>query len=200
MDDAGCLSDHRLVLAQLRMGWRHQTSVTFKYRRTRQMDHVQFETNVRASSLFTSPAENVDEYVDQLANVVTQEHDRLAPVKTATCSSSGGLVNRFLTIKVSDSKKERRRLGRKWKRTGNELDCLAYCKCCRSTNLLINKSRADFYASHIASFLNDPRKRWASVKDLLHTSVKDNSQTAEEVRVACNSISAFFLLKAAEDK
>ena len=61
------------------------------------MDHVQFETNVRASSLFTNPAENVDEYVDQLADIVTQELDRRAPVKTATRSSSGGLVNRFLT-------------------------------------------------------------------------------------------------------
>ena len=33
VDDAGCLSDHRLVLVQLRIGWRRQTSVTFKYRR-----------------------------------------------------------------------------------------------------------------------------------------------------------------------
>ena len=63
VDDAGCLSDHRLVLAQLRIGWRRKISVTFKYRRIRQMDYVQFETNVCASSLFTSPAENVDEYV-----------------------------------------------------------------------------------------------------------------------------------------
>ena len=172
MDDAGCLSDHGLVLAQLRIGWRRQTSVIFKYRRIRQMDHVQFETNVRVSSLFTSPAENVDEYVDQLADIVTQELDRLSLVKTATRSSSGGLVNRFLTTEASDSKKERRRLKRKWKRTGNESNRLAYRKCYRSTNLLINKSRADFYSSRIASFPNDPRKRWASVKDLLHASSK----------------------------
>ena len=195
VDDAGCISDHRHVLAHLRIGWRRQTSVTFKYRRIYQMDHVQFETNWRASSLFINPAKNVDEYRDQLADDVTQELDRLAPVKTATRSSSGGLVNRFLTTEAIDSKKERRRLERKWKRTSKESDRQAYRKCCQSTNLLIHKSRAEYYGSRIASFPNDPRKRWTSVKDLLHNLAKDNSRTADEDLVACNSISAFFLQK-----
>ena len=137
----------------------------------------------------------MDEYVDLLADVVTQKLDRIAAVKTATRSSGDGLVNRFLTTEASDSKKKRRRLERKWKRTGIESDRLAYRKCCRSTILLINKSRAAFYASRIASFPNDPWKRWASIKDLLHNWVKDNSRTAEEDRLTCNSTSAFFLQK-----
>ena len=33
LDDAGCVSDHRMMLAQLGLGWRRLKPVTFSFRR-----------------------------------------------------------------------------------------------------------------------------------------------------------------------
>ena len=44
----------------------------------------------------------------------------------------------------------------------------------------------------------DSRKRWATVKELLHTADKDNTRTEEENRTACMAIADFFADKIRE--
>ena len=89
IDNAGCLSIHRMVLAQLNLGWRRHQPVTFSYRRVREIDFPVFESNLRASSLFINPSASADGYVVQLENVLTTELGKVAPLKTVTRRSTG---------------------------------------------------------------------------------------------------------------
>ena len=123
------------------------------------------------------------------------ELDKVAPLKTVTRTSTGNQINRFLSEDAVNAKQERRRLERRWKRSGNEADRLRYRKSCKVTNQLINHSRRPYYADKINNLPEDPIKRWSIVKDLLHTADKDNTGTDEENRAACTAIADFFLDK-----
>ena len=85
-----------------------------------------------------------------------------------------------------------RRLERHWTKTGKECDRLAYRQSYRSANELINKARQAYFSDRIANLSVDPRKRWAAVKELLHTSDKDKTGTDAENRATCDLINAFF--------
>jgi len=89
VDDAGCLSDHRMIIASLSIGWRQHQRVTFTFRRIKSIDCELFEQALYASPLFTAPKASTDEFADQLADVVTAELEKVAPLHHITRSSHG---------------------------------------------------------------------------------------------------------------
>ena len=114
LDDAGCVSAHRTVLAQLALGWRRLMQVTFSFRRLRQLNFNFFENSLRGSSLFTNSATSPNDFADQLAEVLTSELDKVA-LKTVTRTSTEKQINQFLYDAAVKAKKERWRLERCWK-------------------------------------------------------------------------------------
>ena len=156
LDDAGCLSDHLMVLASLSFGWRRINPVSFSYRLIKSVDASLFETNLRASPLFSNPARTANGFADQRADVITGELDKSSPLKTVTRLSSGKPINRFPNNEAVVAKQERRRLERHWKKTGKECDRLAYRQSCRSANELINKARRTYFIDRIANLSVDP--------------------------------------------
>src|SRR6218665_1592226 len=67
-------------------------------------------------------------------------------------------ITRWISPEASQAKKERRRLERKWKRSGLEEDRQCYRRHCRFTNKLINESRSSYFRSQLESAEN-PRDR-----------------------------------------
>lgn len=80
------------------------------------MDHAQFENNVCASLMYTSPGANTADFVNQLEGVNIQELEHLEPLKPATRSSSKGLVSTFIAPDAIHANRERRNLKRRWKK------------------------------------------------------------------------------------
>jgi len=97
VDDAGCISDHRMIIATLSVGWRQHQKVNFIFRRTKSVDSESFEQALYVSSLFTAPKTSTDEFADPLADIVTAELDKVAPLHHATRSSHGRKINEFLS-------------------------------------------------------------------------------------------------------
>ena len=158
LDDAGCVSDHRMVMAQLALGWRRLKPVTFSVHRLKQLNFDFFENSLRNSSLFTNQATSANGFADQRAEVLTLELDKVAPLKTVTCTSTGKRIHRFLSDEAVRAKQERWWLDRCWKRSGKETDRQRYCKSCKETNRLINNSHQHYYADQINNLSQDPRK------------------------------------------
>ena len=86
-----------MVLAQLALGWRRLKPVTFSFRRLKQLNFDFFENSLRSSSLFKNPATIANGFANQLAEVLTSELDKVAPLKTVTHTSTGKQINRFLS-------------------------------------------------------------------------------------------------------
>ena len=98
VDDAGNVSDHRLIESFFRVSKRW-TPVKYQFRPLSKMDFDFFEQSLLSSSLFTDPENTADAFVDQLRIVVTSILDKLAPLRTVTRISGSSHVNRFTITK-----------------------------------------------------------------------------------------------------
>ena len=145
------------------------------------------------SSLFTNPSQTADGFAEQLRDVVTEELDKVAPMKTSRRRPSKP-ITKFLSPAAKTAKRKRRRLERTWKSTGLESDRIAYRKSCRETNRLINDSRRDFMRDQISEE-TDPKLRWRTVKHLLHSGSTDSTMSTDECSNLCATFSSYFVNK-----
>ena len=100
--------------------------------------------------------------------------------------------NFWLSKEARDAKKHRRRLERRWKRTGAEDTRVEYRESCRLTNRLITDSRKKYFSDKISQS-DGSRGRWSVVKNLLHSNgLKRILRTPDEARLFCVSVAQFF--------
>jgi len=78
-----------------------------------------------------------------------------------------------LSAEATMAKQRRRRLERRWIRSGRESVKEDFRRCCRDTNRLINESRRQLVSCRIGQCVN-ARQRWSAVRKLLH----DDNQSA----------------------
>ena len=78
IDDASCISVHRLVHANL--AFRVQTThvITSTFLKNKKIVLVSFETVLRHPVLFASPTTTVDAFTHQMVNVITDELHKVA--------------------------------------------------------------------------------------------------------------------------
>ena len=89
VDDAGCISDHRLVVVLIDVQSTVRKPAVKNYRRIRDINLLEFEAKLRASSLFTSPSSTAEAFAEQLENVVVSTLDELAPLLHCANSNVG---------------------------------------------------------------------------------------------------------------
>ena len=122
---------------------RHKPPPTrYTYRDIKKIDIADFENRLRSSDLFTDPAGSPYSYLAQFETAVTTVLNQVAPLKVGHRPGPGGRRGaRWLDPEAITAKQHRRRLERRWKKTGSEPDRVAYRDACRHTNKLINASR-----------------------------------------------------------
>jgi len=192
VSDAGLASDHRLVTAKLALQPSTQPAVPVKFRRIANIDADEFQSALRRSSLYTSPAATADEFARQLADVVTSELDAVAPVKTHY-RRPAKKSTKWLSPEAITAKRHRRKLERIWRSTGLDADRAAYRKYCRQTNVIITASRRNFIRSQLEESA-DPKKRWRVVKNVLHNDTRSCLPLADCTRL-CTTFAQFFVDK-----
>ena len=89
------------------------------------------------------------------------------------------------------SKRERRRLEKRWIGSRCESDRVAYRQCCCRTNRLINNSRRDYYKDKFKA-CNNSGLQWKAAMDLLHNFSSDLTRSNEENQTLCHTFSAIF--------
>jgi len=134
-----------------------------------------------------------DEYADLLDAEVTRILDihAHAPLRTGRRRSSGQHDTRVLSDKAQQAKQLRRRLERRYRRTGLHADKQAYDAACKAARDSIMKSRADYIRSQLQEVSGDVRATWRTAKKLLHSgqrAVHDDTECADLV----NKFSDFF--------
>ena len=192
VDDAGCVSDHRLITAKFGFQTASRPPIRTTVRSLKNFDVNSFEAALRSSSLYTNPADTADAFADQMADVVSAELDRVAPLRTVVRRRPNPTA-KWLSPEAVAAKRKRRCLERKWKASSLETDRVAYRSTCRVSNNLINQSRQDHYRQKLDG--SDPKQRWQTAKELLHS--KDRAQVPSEADSdrLCSEFSAFFVNK-----
>ena len=194
VDDAGLISDHRIVTANITVRSPKPT-VAYSWRQLRKVDPSTFERAIRQSELFTNPAVATDDYAQQLVRVVSQQLDVMAPLRHGLRRPPKP-ITKWLSPEAVAAKRLRRRLERKWRSTGLDQDRRAYRHACRTANKLIQASRRDFFQAKLSTCSQQsPAKRWRTVNELLHTDVTDRTRTDDENSSLCRSFADFFVSK-----
>ena len=121
VDDAGCISDHRLVLAKVKFSRPACRAIESTYRNIRKINLSAFESVLFQSTRFSSPAGTADEFADQVAEVVACELNKVAPVKKCKRRPSNP-ITKWLSTEAIVAKREHRRLKKRWKTSEKEHD------------------------------------------------------------------------------
>ena len=126
-----------------------------------------------------------------MERVVTSALDDTCPAKTRRVRLSRHRRSP-LSPEATMAKRKRRRLERRWIRSGRESDKADFRRCCRDTNRLINESRRQSVSSRLGQCAN-ARQRWSAVRKLLH----DDNQSARTSDDAsfCNMFANYFVSK-----
>ena len=142
--------------------------ITFFHRNLKGIDTKKFQDDILASAVYTEPADTVDGFTEQLEQTVGDILEQHCPLRKRTKFASARKDGHWLSDDAVSAKRERRRLERKWKTSGDEQDRVKYRKHCRVTNKKIIGARRKFYQDRIVEAGKDPRRRWSVIHNVLH--------------------------------
>ena len=177
------VSDHHLVTWSLATRMLPPRKlITFFHRNLKGIDKKKFQDDILASAVYTDPADTVDGFTEQLEQSVGDILERHCPLRKRTKFASARKDGHWLSDDAVSAKRERRRLERKWKSSGDEQDRVKYRKHCRVTNKKIIGARQQFYQDRIEEAGKDPRRRWSAIHDVLHATSEKEVMSEDECR------------------
>ena len=165
------LSDHSLVMCRVAAAMNQSPVIKSTYRDWKRLDLDLFRQRVQSSTVTFNPAQSVEAFASQLERDITMILDELSPIRSSA-RRAGKPDSRWLSPEAVVAKKERRKMERRWKKTGLDSVRVAYRAACRVANRLITDSRRAFYRHRVNESSRDPRALWKVVKGLLHTGSK----------------------------
>ena len=164
-------------------------------RNFRHLDEDRFRRLILASSVYEHPKSNTNDFANQIIDDLVKVLDELVPLKKSTRRC--GKQTRWLSAEAIVSRRARRRLERRYRRTKSEADRVAYRSACRATNKLIINSRKDYARNRLADATGNPRQRWQITNELLHRNDKSTRSTpsADLTPERCNLFCRYFVTK-----
>jgi len=166
-----CFSDHRLVTCRLGVPPVPPVTTTYSYRPLRKIDTVAFGRDILCSRLYHSTVADADEYAELFDSEVKRVLDFHAPQRTGR-RRCGQHDIRQLSDEARQAKQLRRRLERRYRRTGLESDRRTYLSACSAARDSITKSRADHIKSKLNDVAGDIGTTWRTAQSLLHNNHK----------------------------
>ena len=192
--ESGDISDHRIITFKLQFILERIKPQPYSFRQIRKMNLAEFERNINASEIFTSPADTSDGYLDQIESVVCQILDEMAPVQTRR-GSQRQKVTGWITPEITEAKRDRRKLERKLKLNKNNIAIRSqYRAACKRTNRMIVDARKNFFSEKLSS-AEDPRSKWSTIKKLLHPQDKKLAVQDDKGGTFVHVIAEFFVKK-----
>ena len=190
------VSDHCVVSAVLNVNCvRSQNCITYSRRNYNWLDVDVFRRELLSCSASIQPKSTSNEFAVQLRDDVIVILDRLVPSKSVT-KRRGKLTCGWLSKDAVKSRRARRRLERRYRRTRCEADRLAYRSVCRTTNKLINSSRREHISNCLGEASGNSRQRWRIANELLHRHEKHGASASDaDYQKQCNTFSDFFVEK-----
>jgi len=98
----------------------------------------------------------------------------------------GKRSSRRLSDAAVAAKRTRRRLERRWKRTGAESDRVAYRTACHAANDEINTSRSAYYQQQFTEAAANQTATWRLAKEMLHSDDPPPAVSSQDVSKLCN--------------
>ena len=165
-----CLNtDHFLVHCNLRLTAESPSVVSYSYRDVKNINLDTFRADLAESKLFQCSDDlDADTYAELMSHELRLLMDQHAPIrrKVKRCGKNDC---RWLSPEARKAKQRRRRLERRYRRTGKSSDRQAYKAAAVAAHDSIMKSRADSFRERLAEAGSDQRAIWRVSNQLLHS-------------------------------
>ena len=165
--------------------------ITFQYQWVRTINTSKFCREIRSSSLFSNPTSTVEEFVQQIDDVVLKVLDKQASLLTLT-KWLGKVANRWLSPIAIDAKRKGRLLEKRWKNSILEADRAAYFMFCWHANVIIMDCNRTYFRERIWDIAATALQRWDTVKRLLHSMPTGELQSDGDSQTLCERFALFF--------
>ncbi len=164
-------SDHHIVRCLLQQQKPLPLEVTCTFRNYRDLDMDSFQLDL-ASELYDSEIlsveSDVNREVDNFNSAVSQVLDRHAPSDTRTCK----IRPRFpwYSPEISEARRERRKLERRWRKSQLQCDKDSYWKQHLYVNKLIEQSKSNYYRDALKDA--NPKQTFRILGNVMHQNIK----------------------------
>ena len=145
------MTSHSIVLFKLNWTKPHRPAVTRSCRKIKEIDlHNKFRSDLQSSILLQHPTENVHDLAFQYHSTLLAILDDHAPIVSMRVAQRP--CQQWFCCEIAEAKKSRRRLERKWRRTGLEADQLIFVEARNNVSKLISAAKTSFYSRRIEKF------------------------------------------------
>ncbi|KAK2549595.1 hypothetical protein P5673_029990, partial [Acropora cervicornis] len=118
------------------------------------------------TDIFSSPACNVNDLCDQYDSELSKVVDVYAPLKTRFVISCPSAL--WYGEEIAAEKCKRRKLEKRWPKSGTEADKLQYSDQCSRVCKLLKSSKMSYYASLINENKSDSKVLFNTIDHMLH--------------------------------
>lgn len=162
------LSDHHVVLFDIKQQKPRLQKKTVVSRRLNSVNQEAFQKDLSRELSMTSKCGNVDELVTCYENSVVKTLDKHAPIRSSTRNARP--KHPWYNDEIHHSRRLRRKLERKWRKSRLNTDRQLYIEQRTATNALIEKSKERYYKNEFKNA--DCKTMFKKVNDLLNKNVK----------------------------
>ncbi|XP_072041364.1 uncharacterized protein [Amphiura filiformis] len=140
-------SDHHAINCHFNLRPPHALRNTFRYRKTREIYISDFKRDIESSSLYTDPAADLDDLVNQYETVLRDLLDRHAPLVERTVIVRPN--SPWYTDELRIAKRRKRQAERKFVKSGLEVDKQPYIDHCKAYKTMLETAKRNYHRSQI---------------------------------------------------
>jgi exonuclease III len=184
------ISDHHAIHIDLSCSKLHPPRKSFTFRNIKGIDTDKFKADILKSDLYTAPAKDIDEKVKQYSDVLKSLLDLHAPEK----SKKVAIRERrpWMTEKIANAKKRRRRFERKWRKSKLTVHREIYEQERDAVKEMIQSEKSHYYNEKVEECEGDQKKLFSIVDKLLNKNQPSAMPQHDSVESLVNSFSDFF--------
>jgi hypothetical protein len=187
------VTDHFVVMCKISMDKPPPLKKTIKFRKIKTINNEEFSKDIAKSELVTNPSTTLDGLVHQYKNVLGELLDKHAPEKQSTFVVRPD--SPWYSPKIKTEKSKRRKLERRWRKTGRKTDELIYKQQCILVNGMVDEAKLHYYSHLIQSNETDQKALFCLVDKLLHRKNSTVLPKHDSIDELTEKFSSFFIEK-----
>ena len=188
------ISDHKAVCFKLNLRKPLNERRTVVSRKLKGFDFDAFNEMIGSSGLSDGCiSQNVESLAKEYDEVLCKALDKLAPKRTRTIVIRPNAP--WYNEEIATQKRKRRRLERKWRSTGLEIDRVNYIEQCNVVNDMLYKAKEQHYSAVIQENAHDSKLLFRTVDKLLQKSIDKRYPSANSDLELANAFADFFSAK-----
>jgi hypothetical protein len=186
------ISDHKAVHCQLNLQKPEHAKKHTTYRKLKQINQKDFALDVSESDLIKNPKSDLSALIDQYNTTLNSLLDKHAPLKQRTVTIRPS--NPWYTDEISEAKKLRKRLERRWRKTKLVIDRDLFKDQRLTVSRLISDAKSAYYRDQILN-CNNQKELFNVIDSLLHQKGKPRLPTLHSNKELAERFNQYFTSK-----